>query len=68
MMNFNFLRKKSFGIDLGNNNTLVNDGKRVLIAQPSCIVLDKTKDTVKAVGTDAYDMFEKTHHNRALVA
>lgn len=63
MMSFNFLRKKSLGIDLGNNNTLVNDGERLLMAQPSCIVLDKVKDTVRAVGTDAYDMFEKTHHN-----
>jgi rod shape-determining protein MreB and related proteins len=63
MLNLNFLRKKSFGIDLGNNNTLVSDGEKVLIAQPSCIVLDKAKDTVRAVGTDAYDMFEKTHHN-----
>lgn len=63
MMNFNFLRKKSFGIDLGNNNTLVSDGVRLLVAQPSCIVLDKVKDTVRAVGTDAYDMFEKTHRD-----
>jgi rod shape-determining protein MreB and related proteins len=63
MMNFNFLRKKSFGIDLGNNNTLVSDGEKLLVAQPSCIVLDKVKDTVRAVGTDAYDMFEKTHRD-----
>jgi rod shape-determining protein MreB and related proteins len=63
MKNFSFLRKKSLGIDLGNNNTLVSDGKRLLVSQPSCIVLDKVKDTVKAVGSDAYDMFEKTHHD-----
>jgi rod shape-determining protein MreB and related proteins len=63
MMKFNFLRKRSLGIDLGNNNTLVSDGEKLLVAQPSCIVLDKARDTVKAVGMDAYDMFEKTHHN-----
>jgi rod shape-determining protein MreB and related proteins len=63
MGNFSFLRKKSLGIDLGNNNTLVSDGKRILVSQPSCIVMDQSKNTVKAVGRDAYDMFEKTHHD-----
>src|SRR5688572_10837479 len=61
MINFHLLRKKSFGIDLGNNNTLVSDQEKVLISQPSYIVLDKARDAVKAVGTDAYDMFEKAH-------
>lgn len=63
MMNFNFLRNKSFGIDLGNNNTLVSDNEKVLIAQPSYIVMDSNKDKVMAVGAEAYDMFEKTHRN-----
>lgn len=61
MMNFHFLRKKSFGIDLGNTNTVVSDQEKVLVAQPSYIVIDKEKNNVKAVGDDAYDMFEKTH-------
>jgi rod shape-determining protein MreB len=61
-MNFHLLRKKSFGIDLGNTNTLVSDHEKLLIDQPSYIVLDKTRNGVKAVGNDAYNMFEKTHH------
>jgi rod shape-determining protein MreB len=61
MLNFHLLRKKSFGIDLGNTNTLVSDSEKVLVSQPSYIVLDKTHQSVRAVGSDAYDMFEKTH-------
>ncbi len=61
MINFNFLKKKSFGIDLGNNNTVVSDEEKVLVSQPTYIVLDKEKNAVRAVGDDAYDMFEKTH-------
>lgn len=60
-MNLSFLKKKSFGIDLGNNNTVVSDEEKVLIAQPTYIVIDKSHNSVKAVGDDAYDMFEKTH-------
>ena len=60
-MNFHFLRKKSFGIDFGNNNTVVSDQENVLIDQPSYIVLDRSKNDVAAVGADAFDMFEKTH-------
>lgn len=62
MFNFKLVRKKSFGIDLGNNNTVVSDQDRILIDQPSCIVLDQSRDGVRAVGNEAYDMFEKTHH------
>jgi rod shape-determining protein MreB len=61
MLNFHLLKKKSFGIDLGNNNTVVSDSQQVLVAQPSYIVLDKTHNNVKAVGSHAFDMFEKTH-------
>jgi rod shape-determining protein MreB len=61
MLNFHFLRRKSFGIDLGNTNTLVSDSEKVLVSQPSYIVLDKTHQSVRAVGSDAYAMFEKTH-------
>jgi rod shape-determining protein MreB len=62
MMNFHFIKRKSFGIDLGNNNTLVSDQERILVDQPSYIVLDKSRDGVRAVGNEAFDMFEKTHH------
>jgi rod shape-determining protein MreB len=61
MVKFDFIRKKSFAIDLGNTNTLVRDVNRVLVDQPSYIVLDADRSRVKAVGTQAYRMFEKSH-------
>lgn len=61
MFSFQLLKKKSFGIDLGNNNTQVSDHERILVDQPSYIVLDRSRSAVKAVGNEAYDMFEKTH-------
>jgi rod shape-determining protein MreB and related proteins len=61
MTRFSFLKKKSFGIDLGNNNTIVTDQDRVLVDQPSYVVLDNNRDHVRAVGHSAFDMFEKTH-------
>jgi len=61
-MNFNFFRNKSFAIDLGNNNTLVSDDqRRILLSQPSCIVFDSGSNAVKAVGSRAFNMFEKNH-------
>jgi rod shape-determining protein MreB and related proteins len=60
-MGFSFLRRKSFAIDLGNNNTLVSDPERILVSQPSYITFDVEKNTVRAVGRDAYNMFEKNH-------
>lgn len=60
MVKFDFMRKKSFAIDLGNTNTLVWDVDRVLVDQPSYIVLDSSRTLVKAVGTQAYRMFEKS--------
>lgn len=62
MLRIPLMKKKSFAIDLGNNNTLVSDQDKVLVDQPSCIVLDREKDAVKAFGHSAYDMFEKTHN------
>lgn len=59
MLNFNFHRTRSFAIDLGNNNTLLTDTERVLLAQPSYIAFDTSTHSVKAVGDAAYDMYEK---------
>lgn len=59
----NLYSGKSFAIDLGNNNTLVTDKNNILLDQPSYIVIDNDNQSVKAVGEEAYDMFEKTHHN-----
>lgn len=61
MFNLNFYRNKSFAIDLGNNNTLVADKERILLSQPSYIVFNASNNSVKAVGDEAYDMYEKTH-------
>ena len=60
-MKFDFLRKKSFAIDLGNTNTQVRDVDKLLVDQPSYIVLDSNRAAVKAVGSQAYSMFEKSH-------
>ena len=61
MVKFDFLRKKSFAIDLGNTNTLVRDADRLLVDEPSYIVLDSNRSEVKAVGQEAYRMYEKSH-------
>src|SRR5690606_2616810 len=61
MVKFDVIRKKSFAIDVGNTNTLVRDADRLLVDEPSYIVLDSNRCEVKAVGTEAYEMLEKTH-------
>ncbi len=61
MGRFNFFKGRSFGIDLGNNNTLVSDEDNILIAQPSYITFHTINHSIKAIGTEAYNMFEKTH-------
>lgn len=58
---FPFLPSKSFAIDLGNNNTLLTDTNQILLSQPSFIVFDEEKHAVKAVGDEAYNIFEKNH-------
>lgn len=55
------LKSKSFAIDLGNNNTLLTDDQQILLSQPSYIVFDEAKRSVRAVGDAAYDIFEKNH-------
>jgi rod shape-determining protein MreB and related proteins len=63
MVNFQLIKKKSFGIDLGNNNTIVSDHEKILVDQPSYIVLDKSQQGVRAVGNAAFEMFEKSHQH-----
>lgn len=60
-MNLNFFKRKNVAIDLGNNNTVVSDNDRVLLAEASYIVFDSESQEVKAVGDRAYKMFEKNH-------
>lgn len=61
MTSFNLFRNKSFAIDLGNNNTLVSNQERILVSQPSYIVFNADRNVVKAVGDQAFDMYEKSH-------
>jgi rod shape-determining protein MreB and related proteins len=56
----NPFKKRSFAIDLGNSNTLVANREHVLLAQPSCIVFNSSNHSVKAIGSEAYEMLEKT--------
>lgn len=56
-----FSSTNRFAIDLGNNNTLITNGHQILLSQPSYIVFDEKKKSVKAVGDQAYDIFEKNH-------
>src|SRR5690349_4636766 len=58
-MIFNFLRSTNIAIDLGNTNTVLSDNSRILLSQPSYIVLDQESQAVRAVGELAYNMFEK---------
>lgn len=58
-----FLQNKSFALDLGNNNTLVTDEHKILLDQPSYIVMDEVKNLVRAVGEEAYSIFEKNHEH-----
>jgi rod shape-determining protein MreB len=60
MMNFGWNNSRSFAIDLGNNNTVLTDKDKVLLAEPSYIVLNDNS-TVNAVGSAAYNIFEKSH-------
>jgi rod shape-determining protein MreB len=61
MRDFNFLRSKSFTLDLGNNNTLISDEQSIVFDQPSYIVFERNTRAVMAVGEDAFNMFEKSH-------
>lgn len=63
---FKLFHTQSFAIDLGNNNTIIADESGPLLAQPSYIVFNMAKN-VKAVGDQAYAMFEKTHEELAPV-
>lgn len=56
-------KNRSFAIDLGNTNTLLADQDRILLSEPTCIVIDSSTNRVRAVGDRAYEMFEKNHQD-----
>jgi rod shape-determining protein MreB len=63
MLGTKFFANQSLAIDLGNTNTVVTDKKNTLLSEPSCIVLNRYTQSVKAVGGKAFEMFEKTHES-----
>lgn len=57
---FKFFNTHSLAIDLGNNNTVITTESGSQLTQPSYIVFNANKG-VKAVGEQAFAMFEKSH-------
>jgi rod shape-determining protein MreB and related proteins len=55
------LERKSVAIDMGNNNTLVSDNKRLLLDQPSFISINHDMRKIRAVGKEAFNMVGKTN-------
>ncbi|MBN8578884.1 MAG: rod shape-determining protein [Cytophagales bacterium] len=58
-----FAPSRNLAIDLGNNNTLLTDQHKILLSEPSVLVVNEHNHKVEAVGEKAYEMFEKTHEN-----
>jgi rod shape-determining protein MreB and related proteins len=58
---YSLFKQRNIALDLGNSNTLVADGEKVLLSQPSCIVFTNVDHKVKAIGDEAYRIFEKAH-------
>ncbi len=48
-------------IDLGNENTLLANEQGIVSSEPSYIVLEEATQRVAAIGTEAYQIFEKQH-------
>lgn len=59
---FNFFTEE-IAIDLGTANTLIIHNDKVVVDEPSIVAIDRKTDKVKAVGTKAMMMHEKTHDN-----
>lgn len=62
-MKLNLFPNKSFAVDLGNNNTVVTDKDKTLLSQRSYIAFNTSNNSVRAVGDEAFSMFEKTHED-----
>ena len=50
-------------IDLGTANTLIIHKGKVVVDEPSIIAIDMETNKVLAIGREAMQMHEKTHHN-----
>lgn len=55
-----FFKTTSFAIDIGNNNTVLSDGAGTCSHQASFIVFESETNRIRAVGDEAYDIFERT--------
>lgn len=59
---FSIRRGNNFAIDLGNSNTILSKVDQFQ-SYPSLVVLNKTDNTVKAVGKEAFEMQGKLQEN-----
>src|SRR5690606_28082088 len=59
---FSIRRGNNFAIDLGNSNTILSKVDQFQ-SYPSLVVLNKTDNTVKAVGKEAFEMLGKLQEN-----
>lgn len=48
--------RQSLAIDLGNNNTLIANKETILASQPSWIAFNAANKSIKAVGTEAFEI------------
>jgi rod shape-determining protein MreB len=60
----NRLFTSDLAIDLGTTNTLVfAKGRGIVVSEPSIVAINKTTNTIKAVGRDAKEMLGRTPGN-----
>ncbi|MGB3548128.1 MAG: rod shape-determining protein [Saprospiraceae bacterium] len=59
---FNFFRQE-LAIDLGTANTLVIEGNKVVVDEPSIVAINRKTEATIAVGRRAMQMHEKAHDN-----
>ena len=57
------LFQRVYGIDLGTSNVKIYDQKKDTITKEKNMIAVRDKDTVFAVGNEAYEMFEKSPEN-----
>ena len=66
MQIFSLRKGNSFAIDLGNNNTILSKVDSSL-SHPSLVVLNKSDNTIKAVGKEAFEMLGKVQDNLKVI-
>ena len=61
------LFQQVYGIDLGTSTVKIYDWKKDTITKEENMIAVRDRDTVFAVGNEAYEMFEKTPENIQVV-